>query len=67
MGIRTTLERRADVWRTIRGLFDAAGFLEVDTPVLAAITSGVRTSAARKIPAARCMYHRLPIERKAEA
>jgi lysyl-tRNA synthetase class 2 len=36
MGIRTTLERRADVRRNIRALFDAAGFLEVDTPVLAA-------------------------------
>lgn len=36
MGIRTILERRAHVRRVVRDLFDAAGFLEVDTPVLAA-------------------------------
>ncbi|MFM7138455.1 MAG: amino acid--tRNA ligase-related protein [Planctomycetota bacterium] len=36
MGIRTILERRAHVRRVVRELFDAAGFLEVDTPVLAA-------------------------------
>jgi lysyl-tRNA synthetase class 2 len=36
MGIRTILERRAHVRRVVRELFDAGGFLEVDTPVLAA-------------------------------
>jgi lysyl-tRNA synthetase class 2 len=36
MGIRTILERRAHVRRLVRELFDAGGFLEVDTPVLAA-------------------------------
>lgn len=36
MGIRTILERRAHVRRVVRELFDAAGFLEVDTPVLGA-------------------------------
>jgi elongation factor P--(R)-beta-lysine ligase len=36
MGIRTILERRAHVRRVVRDLFDAGGFLEVDTPVLAA-------------------------------
>jgi len=36
MGIRTILERRAQVRRLVRELFDAGGFLEVDTPVLAA-------------------------------
>ena len=36
MATRTVLEQRASVRRTIRDLFDAAGFLEVDTPVLAA-------------------------------
>jgi lysyl-tRNA synthetase class 2 len=35
MGIRTILERRAHVRRVVRELFDAGGFLEVDTPVLA--------------------------------
>lgn len=35
MGIRTILERRAEVRRVVRDLFDTAGFLEVDTPVLA--------------------------------
>lgn len=36
MGIRTILERRAHVRRVMRDLFDGGGFLEVDTPVLAA-------------------------------
>ena len=36
MGIRTILERRAHVRRVVRDLFDGGGFLEVDTPVLAA-------------------------------
>lgn len=36
MGIRTILERRAHVRRAVRELFDGGGFLEVDTPVLAA-------------------------------
>jgi lysyl-tRNA synthetase class 2 len=36
MAIRTILERRAHVRRVVRDLFDGGGFLEVDTPVLAA-------------------------------
>jgi lysyl-tRNA synthetase class 2 len=36
MEIRTILERRARVRQVVRELFDAGGFLEVDTPVLAA-------------------------------
>lgn len=36
MGIRTILERRAHVRRVVRDLLDTDGFLEVDTPVLAA-------------------------------
>ena len=36
MSLRPVLELRQRVRRTIRDLFDAAGFLEVDTPVLAA-------------------------------
>ncbi len=36
MTVRAVLELRARVRRTIRGFFDARGFLEVDTPVLGA-------------------------------
>jgi lysyl-tRNA synthetase class 2 len=36
MTIRPVLELRAGVRRTVQGVFDALGFLEVDTPVLAA-------------------------------
>jgi lysyl-tRNA synthetase class 2 len=36
MAMRTILERRAHVRSRVRELFDANGFLEVDTPVLAA-------------------------------
>ena len=36
MKLRSVLELRASVRRTLRDLFDTRGFLEVDTPVLAA-------------------------------
>ncbi len=36
MTIRSVLELRADVRRKLRGFFDFRGFVEVDTPVLAA-------------------------------
>ena len=36
MTVRSILELRARLRRSLRGVFDAAGFLEVDTPVLAA-------------------------------
>jgi lysyl-tRNA synthetase class 2 len=35
MSVRPILAHRARIQRSLRGVFDAAGFLEVDTPVLA--------------------------------